>query len=320
MLINYSINQNGGLELSTGSTPILWTDICDPNVQERDRIEKETKTSIPYHHEIHQIEYSNQFYEEDGAIYLSLSVVTKVAPVPETHMVTFILTENRLITLRYTETNPIKEFIRKLPLHQCHVKDHGELFLLLLDTMVGSTADIFELIGAETDALTLGVIDTMTSGTEGSGSEKLNAILHKINHLENISSQGSQSLQSMVLLIGYAQHREHEFKKLGLQIDPKSIGTDIHTLLKHGGFLNERLGFLLQSTLGKINMEQTYIIKTFTILAMVFMPPTLIASIYGMNFKFIPELNSPLGYPLAILAMILSGYLPSRYFKKKGWL
>jgi magnesium transporter len=102
--------------------------------------------------------------------------------------------------------------------------------------------------------------------------------------------------------------------------DLPSLTHDIKVMIDHGEYLTQKIEFQLETTLGLINLEQTYIIKTFTVLAMIFMPPTLIASIYGMNFKNIPELSLPYAYPLCLLLMLATSIIPYKIFKSKGWI
>ena len=100
----------------------------------------------------------------------------------------------------------------------------------------------------------------------------------------------------------------------------KSTGAVVRALADHAAYLSSKINFLLDATLGLINLEQNQIIKIFTVASVAFLPPTLVASIYGMNFDFMPELKWPVGYPLAIAVMIASAVLPFYYFKRRGWL
>jgi len=100
----------------------------------------------------------------------------------------------------------------------------------------------------------------------------------------------------------------------------KTVARDIRSLSDHDGFLSQKINFLLDATLGMISIEQNGIIKIFSVAAVVFLPPTLVASIYGMNFEFMPELQWPYGYPFALGLMVVSMLLPYLYFKRRGWL
>ena len=100
----------------------------------------------------------------------------------------------------------------------------------------------------------------------------------------------------------------------------KTLSRDVLALSDHSSFLANNINFMLSATLGMSNIEQTDVIKIFSVVSVVFLPPTLVASIYGMNFKFMPELNWWIGYPLSIVLMIGAGVLPYLYFKRRGWL
>lgn len=298
---------------------VKWIDVLAPSQEEYEQIEAALKIKVPLHHEMHQIEFSSRFYEENNALYLSAVVVTKVAPMPESHVITFIITQSQLISLRFSNPNPIKTFIDQLDRHSRCPKDHIDILIELLDSLVGRVADIFELFEEKTELMALGLKATMREGSKGNGNV-LNETLHEINDLENVLSKCYQSLSSLQLLAGFYQH-SHE-KLFGVDITSRliSLKQDVKAMLSQGEFLTQKLEFQLETTLGLINIQQTHIIKTFTVLAMIFMPPTLVASIYGMNFKFMPELNLMIGYPLALVLMVISGLMPYLFFKRKGWL
>ncbi len=297
----------------------LWLELFNPSQEERESIEKEFKLSLPQHHEMHQLEFSNRFYQEDGNYYLSLNVTIKALPIPENHVVTFVVTPSKLITLRYSDPNPLKTFIDQLTLRPQYVKNQIELLQLLLEICVGRAADIFELLDEKTEELSLTLTTTIDQTVSVKRSEILSNALKEINSLDNLLSKGRQSLASLNLFMVYLAQINYDFLKNDVN-QIRVLNQDIKALLEHGNYLTQKLDFLLQSSLGLINIEQTHIIKTFTVLAMIFMPPTLIASIYGMNFKFMPELNFLLGYPYALFLMLISAYLPYKYFRKKRWI
>lgn len=298
----------------------IWIDLLAPSAEERDMVEQEIKIELPLHHEMYQIEFSNRFYVENDAIFLSVNVVTKASPVPEGHVVTFILTEKQLITLRYSDPNPIQTFAETIEHRKCYVQDNFDIFLLILRKIVGSVADIFELIGEKTDELAMSLVGSTEKLAASEHNKRLNKILRSINFLQSLLGKGYQCLQSLGLLIAFIKDVEHQsFAETDLKRF-QTLNQDITTLSRHGEHLTQKLNFQLQSTLGLINIEQTQIIKIFTVLAMIFMPPTLIASIYGMNFHHMPELDYIYGYPIAILAMLATAFLPYLFFKRKKWI
>ncbi len=269
---------------------------------------------------MHQLEFSNRFYQEDEALYLSIHVVTKAAPIPESHVITFILSKNILITLRYSDPNPIEMFIEQLGRRKFYAKDSFEVFLLLLNKVVGTVADIFELIDEKAEELSSFLVGSSQGFSRSKQNKQLSKTLLDINYLESLLGKCYQSLSSLRLLVSFFDETQHE---LFSSEDCRRLDTltqDIDSLTKHAEHLTQKFNFQLQSTLGLINVEQTQIIKMFTVLAMIFMPPTLIASIYGMNFKFLPELDFKFGYPAAIGLMLITALVPYYLFKRKGWI
>jgi len=321
MLIHFTTNAKGELLENTGHLEeSVWIDLFDPTPLERKIIQDSCQVDLPMHHELYQIEYSNRFYEEQGNLFLSFSIVTKAAPMPESHVMTMVLSEKRIITLRYSDPNPVNSFIEQINKQPTKVAGAGDIFVRILSKMAGRVADLFELIGSETEGLSILLISTSdnTFGSKSSGT--LSKTLLGINKLENLLSKNLQSLGSLTLMLGFVHHYEHQYIPEAARIDLDTTKQDIANLHKNGEYLNQKLGFQLQSNLGLINTQQNQIIKVFTVLAMVFMPPTLIASIYGMNFRNMPELSTAYGYYVAMAAMLLAAVIPYQYFKRKGWI
>lgn len=151
-------------------------------------------------------------------------------------------------------------------------------------------------------------------------SQVLHDALGQINNLQNLLSKGYQSLSSMRLALSFVKQIHFKTTPEPMSEEFITLEQDISTLLDHAEYLTQKLEFQLEASIGLISLEQSNIIKTFTVLAMIFMPPTLIASIYGMNFRFMPELFTVWGYPFSIFLMIVSALLPYRFFRKRGWI
>lgn len=321
MLIHFGTNAEGQLKANEGLLDkSVWVDLLDPTPEERKLIRESCHVELPLHHELYQLEYSNRFYEEHHNLFLSFSLVTKAAPMPESHVVTYILSEERLITLRYSDPNPITTYIDQVRKQGLKIDGPSEIFIQLINKMAGRVADLFELIGSETESLSISLINTVNNPFGSESSTNLNTTLKGINRLEALLSKNLQSLGSLSLMLGFLHHFEHQYIRSNALLELETIKQDVVNLHKHGDYLNQKLGFLLQSNLGLINIQQTQIIKVFTVLAMVFMPPTLIASIYGMNFRHMPELDLVWGYPIAMALMLLAAIVPYQYFKRKGWI
>lgn len=321
MITKFEIDTSGQLTRSEQSlSQAVWIDILTPTQEEYDEIQQALGIDLPLHQELLQLEYSSRFYQENHALFLSAVVVTKVSPLPESHTISFIVTEKQIITMRFSDPNPIKNFIEQMDRHTYDLRDHIDILIYLLEVLVGRVADIFELFEEKTELMGLGLKSTVKRKSRSKNANILNSTLHEIIDLENVISKCYQSLSSLQMLIGFFVHGIQKHKIIDGVHRFDSLKQDITSMMTQADFLNQKLEFQLDSTLGLINIEQTHIIKTFTVLAMIFMPPTLIASIYGMNFHHMPELDTTFGYPIALIMMVVSGLFPYYLFKRKGWL
>ncbi len=293
----------------------IWVEISNPTLLEREFIQEQEKIQLPEHHELHQMEYSNQFYHEDDCIFLTANLVTNSYPKLESHAISIIVTKNKIITVRYSEPNPVKKFLEQLIIKPRVFHTQYDLLKILLQYIIGKNADVLEATAERASYLSMNLSKGMQKISVKNREKMLNNTLLEINVLEDLSSMTYQSLSSLDLLINYLE------QKVTLNIvDLKSLKQDIMSLLKHANYLNQKINFQLNATLGVINIEQIGIVKIFTVLALVFMPPTLIASIEGMNFKHMPELELIYSYPIALCAIVLSAYFPWLIFRKKGWI
>ncbi len=321
MLTKFRVNDKGFLaKITDASKECIWIDVLNPSHEERQHIEQDYQVSLPMHNEMHQLEFSNRFYQENDSLYFSLHVVTKASPIPESHVITFILKKNILVSLRYSEPNPIEDLGNQIERKQFFAKDPFDVFKLLLNKIVGTVADIFELIDENAEEISLFLVGTSKLETSNGQNAKLNQTLLDINYLEALLGKCFQSLASLRLLFTFFDEIEDDMLSKESCQRLAVMTNDIEALYKHAEHLTQKFNFQLQSTLGLINVEQTQIIKIFTVLAMIFMPPTLIASIYGMNFHFMPELNFKYGYFCTLIAMFITAICPYLMFKKRGWI
>lgn len=323
MLTAYTHHDSGIVEETAFSSPKshLWVDLLTPTPEERASVEQRYGVALPNREGLHAIELSERFYEENNACFLNATVITGVeTPNPELHHILFVLTQDTLLTLRHSEPSSLHRLIERLKKQQARPHGAADLLLMAIESMVGRLADTLESIGKNTERLSEIIMHVLTQGGRRGDETTLSEVLCKVNYNEDILSKTYQSLFSLQLLVDFLQQSEVR-KYAGEKLPDISVAEkDIHALLQHGEYLTQKLEFQLESTLGLINIEQNNIIKMFTVLAMIFMPPTLIASIYGMNFHHMPELGLTFGYPLAIGMMGFAAWLPYRYFRKKGWI
>ena len=302
----------------------LWVDLVDPGDGERAAAERALGFALPTRADMEEIELSSRLYVTDDAIFLTALLLAGVSRIdsgdrPKTGPVTFVLTGTQLVTLRYHTPRPFETF----PVHAGRSgrrSENAEMVLLgLLDEIVDRQADILETLSARTDDLSRQIFHAAKGDRpQGAG---YTAMLAEIGRTGELVSSLRLSLLSMERLTAFLGDcfAEGKAEKRGRGI-VKTLLRDINSILEHSDFLSQKVTFLLDATLGMINNQQSGIIKIFSVVAVIFLPPTLIASIYGMNFALMPELSWSFGYPLALVAMVVSAILPYLFFKFKGWL
>ncbi len=277
---------------------------------------------MPTREEMQEIEVSSRLYVENGARYMTATLMCQAdTDAPKTTPVTFILAGNRLVTVRYDDPKPFALISNKFG-RQCPVHVTGPMvFMDLLDAVIDRSADILERIGADVDQLSHDIFEPPRSTKRKPGRGAYNKVLRTIGRTGDLTSKVRESLVSVGrLLLFLANEAEGMRWAKDIRAQLQSMQRDIHSLSDHSSYLTNKITFLLDALLGVVSLEQNDIIKLFSVMAVVLMPPTLIASVYGMNFGYMPELSWHFGYPFAIMLMILVGALPYIFFKWKRWL
>jgi len=298
----------------------VWLDLVNPAPGEDKLIERLLGIAVPTREEMQEIEVSSRLYVENHARYMTATLMCNSdTATPKTTAVTFILSGHRLVTVRYDDPRPFMIVGNKLA-RNCPANVTGETVLIdLLDAVIDRAADILERIGLEVDRVSHDIFepDNAASGQALSYKDILKAIGSK----GDLTSKVRESLVSIGRLLLFLANeaegmRWHKDVRLQLQANQR----DVLSLSDHATYLSNKITFLLDAMLGVVTIEQNNIIKIFSIAAVALMPPTLIASIYGMNFRRIPELEWVFGYPYAVALMICSAILPFVIFKWKKWL
>jgi magnesium transporter len=295
----------------------VWLDLYQPSAAEEDAVERALGVEVPTREEMKEIEASSRLYREDGALFMTATVVANAdSETPESTPLTFILAGDRLVTVRYADPLPFRAFATYALRHPGASGDGYAAFIGLLEAIIDRIADVLEAAGADLDRLSREVFSRSAAQT----SRDFQQLLSRLGRAGDLASKVRESLVSIGRLLAFAvQGTQSRGRKSGSS-RLKTISRDVVSLSDYASFLNNKVSFLLDATLGLINIEQNAIIKIFSVAAVVFLPPTLIASIYGMNFQHMPELSWPLGYPLALALMVASAVLPYWYFKRRGWL
>jgi magnesium transporter len=266
-----------------------------------------------------EIEPSNRFYQERGAYFMTASIVYNVeAPVPLTSPVTFILAGDRLVTVRYAEPKAFPLYLQRVEKGDAPCTTGATIMTGLIDAIVHRMADLVERIQDEVERLAQSVFDLR--GGQQTRNRRLDVTLKRIGKAGDITARAEESAASLNrLLLFFVQATQDRGDDPRIRQRIKAAQRDINSLMDHTKFLSQRIGFILDATLGMISNEQNQIIKLFSVMAVILLPPTLVASIYGMNFKHMPELDWTLGYPWALGLMVLAAIGPIVYFRRKGW-
>lgn len=296
----------------------IWFDLANPTLEEEHALETLLGIELPTRDEMREIETSSRLYSENGGTYMTALVLSHsdsddivIDPI------SFILTGKRLVTIRYSEPRVFAGFPARAEKTQLGLEDGQDVLMALLEAVVDRLADILERTGRD--------IDTISRNIFGIGAEvaqkapDYKAILTLIGRKGDLTSHIRDSIATLERLTAYVGPKLSGLD-IGCREQLGALSADIHSLSDHLEFIAQKTTFLLDATLGLINIEQNGIIKIFSVASVVFLPPTLVASIYGMNYKYMPELDWHYGYPFAIGVMILSAVLPFFYFKRRGWL
>jgi magnesium transporter len=298
----------------------VWIDLVNPSAAEDKAVERLAGIAIPTREDMQEIEISSRLYMENGARYMTATLMCHSdTDMPRTTPVTFILGDHRLVTVRYDLPKPFSLVEAKLA-RSCTPSITGEMVLMeLLDAVIDRCADILERCGAEIDQVSH---DIFEPESERHGQAKrYSQILISIGRKGDLTSKVRESLVSIGRVVTFLSAVVEGVKwSKDMREQLKTMQRDVASLTDHASYLSSKITFTLDAMLGVVNLEQNNIIKLFSVMAVVLMPPTLIASVYGMNFKVMPELEWVHGYPMALVMMLIAAIVPYWIFKWKKWL
>jgi magnesium transporter len=332
-MITASVPQNGrGIQrIEIGPDDPLppnavWLDLFEPSAAETARVQADLGITLPTRDEMREIEPSSRLYLEGDASYMTAQVLSRSdEPNPMSEPLTFVLARRALITLRYSDPRPVSSFASRICRQAATCSSAEDALVGLIEAFVDRIADILEKAGIDLDAVSRQIFSVGEPSAVRKDENHLQMALKALGRNDDLVSTTRESLLSLSRLLRFfgtmldANDKLDKKTARDLKARLKIIVRDIASLNEHASFESHKVSFLLDATLGQINIEQNRIIKLFSVAAVVFLPPTLVASIYGMNFDVMPELKWAFGYPWALMLMALSAVLPYLYFKRKGW-
>ena len=293
-----------------------WLALLDPTDGERALAERLTGLRMPTRQDVEEIESSSRVFVEDGTFYLSTPLVRRTEELVFSAPVGFVVGHDRLITVRYSDY-PVFDLVAKRLARQDAPHDAEDSMLMLLEAIVDRLADLLEMSGRQLDALSRQIFQMPVPHGQNLD-RSLRALLQRVGRETDLVSGMRDSLLGMQRIALFISENGDRPCQERLRTRLSLLSKDINSLNDYDGQLNNKVQFLLDATLGFINIEQNNGIKILTVVSIVGIPPTLIASIYGMNFKDIPELSWSYGYWYALALMAATIVLPMIWFWRKG--
>jgi len=288
---------------------VLWIDLLSPTEDEKKWVEQTFKIEFPTKQEMEEIEVSSRYWEDEESISINAYFLIKEGNNFINETVSFILVKDFLITIRYRELRTFSETVKRVLSNPKFYENGYYVLTTIFEIRIDSDADTLEFITKEINKLSRIVF---------TGIDITQQLLESISYYEDYNMTIRENLTDKQRLIS-SLLKSYKVPK-DLREELRIMIKDINSLIDYTNFNFERLDYLQNTFLGLINIEQNKVMKIFTLMSVIFLPPTLIAAIYGMNFRYMPELEWKYGYVFAIILMVLSAIIPLFIFKKKGWL
>jgi len=320
-MINVFVLQNGRLNQVTiesrldleNITP-TWVDLTDPNETEREWVKSIYGVTLPGEDEVKDIEASARYYEaENGDLHLRTDFLIEEEVGPSSAVtVAFILAKSVLFSV-HTDDLPVFRLVRlRARSRPGSISNYMDVLLDLYATDAEYSADALEGVYQTLEEVSARVLQK--EFTDHDAATTLNLIAQEEDLNGRIRRNMMDTRRAVSFLMRTRLLHADQFE------EARQILRDIESLDNHTSYLFDKINFLMDATVGFININQNKIIKIFSVASVVFLPPTLIASIYGMNFDILPELKWDIGYPFALALMLASAVTPFWYFRRRGWL
>jgi magnesium transporter len=297
----------------------LWIDLLDPTAEEEKLVEDTLHINVPTREEMREIEASNRFYEEQGALFMTVTIVTKLdSDLPQNAQITFILVGQQLVSSRYTDPVSIRRFIHYSQTHPASCGSAAMLLAGILEAIVNRIADVLEHLGSEIDVISSQIFSR--SRRRHSATESFATTLERIGQCGELVSKGRESLASLARLLVFVQENGEAHVGQDARTHVRTLSRDVGSMSEYAAFLGDKIQFLLDATLGMVSIDQNNILKIFSVVTLFFLPPSVVVGFYGMNFEHLAWLHASWGPWYALALMVISGVAPYIYFKRRGWL
>jgi magnesium transporter len=313
------ISADGKLHRAAAVSDAQWIDLFDPAPDEVERVARETGLTVPTEAEIDEIESSSRLATRDGALYLSMPLVSRPETEPRSISLGFVLSPDRLITIRFAPSRLLDRFMQQpgIPL-----RSGSHIMVGLLEAIVDRQADALEQVKSELEAISHQVFCADLTAASGRKREDamLRGTLLALGRIGDLVSHIRESQVAAARIVPYVETAASDWLPKELRPRLHTLRRDIASLNDFDTHLNDKLQFLLDATLGFINMAQNNVMKVLTVVSVVGIPPVLLAGIYGMNFKSMPEYDWAWGYAWGLGVIGVSALVPLAIFKWRNWI
>ena len=322
MMIFYGLQQGRPVEIDSRiiGPDVVWVDLLNPTKEEEQELERQLHLEVPTREEMAEIETSSRLYFDRHGLFLTADIASQADPAnPRIEPITFIVTGEKLITVRYVQFRAFPTFLAECQRHPMTELNPWLTMTGLIEAIVDRSADVLERIGGDLDALSQRVFRHSGPDRRLVASKDLERVLLQIGQAHDLVTKVRTSLVSFTRLISFAlQHRDLRADAVVARLG--AVKEDLASLRDFDTVLSAKVDFLLEATMGLINIEQNGILKIFSVVSVLLLPPTLVASVYGMNFHAMPGAENEHGFYYALAAMAAAGALPYLYFKLRRWL
>lgn len=315
------------VDLSAGASQAqafdaLWIDLVNPTSEEEAQVEALLKLDIPTRQEMATLGDSARLYEDRGGLFMTASLVTGVVERrPSVANVTFVLTRDQLVTVRYDELRAFQAFEAKCVREPGAQDQPDKLLAALLESVVARIAEILTQTETVLEAVTIEIFrEPGDPPPPDVAKSDLQSVVKRLGKANALLAKLRESLLSLNRMLIFLRQGAGAWLHADAAASIDALERDLASLTEYESHMVGEVGFLLNATLGLINIDQNQIIKVFSIASVLFLPPTLVGTIYGMNFEMMPELKWAVGYPLALALMVASAILPYWFFRRRGWL
>jgi len=319
MLTAYTATEHA--EASGIAPTVSWIDLMQPTDDERASVERSYGLKLPSREELGEVELSSRLAERNGVLFLSMPTVSHMSGLDQAQSpLGFVLSKTLLVTIRYAQLHAFETVAEMRSGHDVHFSS-VETFAALVEGMLELSADLIEQIAAELDGVSRAVFSKLGKRNHVTQSnDELRRVLISVGNAGEHLSRIRDSVLGLQRIVPFVAGTEQDWVPANIRVRLKTTQGDLSSLTDYETHLSDKVQFLLDAVLGFINTKQNDIFQVLTVISIVGIPPTLVASIYGMNFKNMPELSWAWGYPYGLALILLSAILPILWFRWRRWV